>query len=231
MATPAEQSMVETNSILDSEPVYPSESYKYGVVISVPLIYINKNETIGIDQVISNLRVVNENVLLELTNKATTIANANKDQQIEITEYFINRLMQQTSNQPDVNAIMEFLQFVAKLAKDLDIDDEYYDITTQSVSFDVIRYYVADSENGILKSAEPTPFKQYHLYSQLPQTYHDYVRQATNDTPFNRIQYKLANFEKSLTFTPGFVYSHAVKVIDLALFYLCRQSCKPSRHF
>lgn len=222
-----------TNSLLDFEPVEPSEVNNYGVVISIPLIYVNTDEINGTDQITPNYRVINYDILESLVKTAIHINTAKRDEQIEICDLLIKDIITKSgsnSNSKDLEAIVEFLKASVKICKDLDIEEDYTDVTTQGLSFDVIRQYVVDDDTKILKSAEPITIDGIQLYSQISQNkdnlggyieYVNHIRQQTNDTDFNRIQLYLSTFEKTLTFTPGFVYSHTVKLINLSLFYLC----------
>jgi hypothetical protein len=234
-----------SNSLLDYEPIEPSEVNNFGVVISIPLLYVHTDEFNGVDQVTPNYRVIDYDVLESLVKTAIQINTAKRDDQIEICDQFIKDIITKSgtnsTNTKDLEAIVEFLKASVKICKDLDIEEDYTDITTQGLSFDVIRQYVVAEDTKILQSAEPTTIEGLQLYSQIPQNsenyggyleYVNHIRKLTNDTDFNRIQLYLSTFEKTLTFTPGFVYSHTVKLINLSLFYLCLMcSSRPVKNY
>lgn len=213
------------NSLLDTETVQPNEVHNHGVVISVPLLYISTDEIPGNDKIISNLRVIKYDLLSELLSKAVDIGKATNEESMELCETFVKYMMNGKSEaemDPNMKAITDFLTFTGKIAKEMDVDDEYIDVTTEGISFDVIRNYICHPETGILMSAEPTMINGIQLYSQLSND-NDIlmVRQQTNDTDFMRMQYYLSQFEKILAFKPGYVYNKTMKLANLTLFYLC----------
>lgn len=220
--------MINYDSLLDSDSVMPSEVHKYGVVISVPTLYVNADEMNGVDRIVSNLRVISYEKLIELMPYAIDINAMPKSVVSDKCNYLINYLVDRLKTD-DANTFMEFIKFSSRVSKDMDIDEDYYDVTTSGLSFDIIRQYVNDPHTGILKAAEPTTQFGYQLYSQIPDgpQYEQMVfeiRNQTNDTDFNRIQLHLSHFERTLTFTPGYVYSTTLKLKCLALFYVALYS-------
>lgn len=215
----------DTNSILDSDPISPNDLASGDVVINVPYLCISADEFNGRDEAIMpNLRAINYDRLTELMNIAVTIPHATDEQQIDLYHNFINIIIQSATQSVDnISHIMDFLNFAAQLGKDIDVDDNYIDINTNGISFDIIRKYITDPITGILMSADPIVHdSNIQLYSQLSNEQDVLeIRKLYNDTDFNRIQYYLTCFEKTLMFRPGFVYSRTVKVTNLALFYLC----------
>ncbi|ATZ81562.1 GrBNV_gp36-like protein [Drosophila innubila nudivirus] len=212
------------DSLLDTDSVPTHEVNKHGVVISVPTLYINANEESGIDRIVSNLRVINYDKLVELMPIAIDINTVSKCMVAEKCNYLVNYLIKRLDTE-DSASFMEFIKFSSRISKDLDIDDDYYDVTTNGLSFDIIRKYINDPYTGVLKMAEPIEYMGYQFYSQIPEdeNYNNTIlniRQATNDTDFNRIQYHLTHFERTLTFTPGYVYNSTLKLKCLALFYV-----------
>lgn len=215
----------DTNSILDSDPILPNDLALGDVVINVPYLCINADEVNGRDEAIMpNLRAINYDKLFDLMNVAVKIPDATNEQQIDLYHQFINIIIQTSAQSvDDISHIMNFLKFAAQLGKDIDVNDNYSDINTNGISFDIIRKYVTDQTTGILLSANPIVHDStIQLYSQLSNEQNVLnIRKLYNDTDFNRIQYYLTCFEKTLMFRPGFVYSRTVKVTNLALFYLC----------
>lgn len=208
----------------DADPINPSEVYQHGVVFSVPLIYINADESITVDKVISNLRVMNKNSLTELTKIASDISCADKSGQLLICDQFVTRLS--SSQDGEYGKFIEFLKWGGQIAKDLDVDEEYVDSSSMGITFDLIRNYIVDSNTNVLISAEPIAIDGIQLYSQLGGNRDaiQSIREATNDTDLNRIQFCLAHFEKQLTFSPGYVLNQTIKIINLAFFFMCLYS-------
>lgn len=213
----------------DADSVDPSEVHQHGVVISVPLLYVSTSDTPGNDKIVPNLRVIKFELLQELLTKAIEIGPANNETSMELCEMFIKLMMRDKNENevdPQMKSITDFLSFAGKIAKEIDVDVEYIDVTTEGVSYDIIRNYVCDPTTGILISAEPLAINGMQLYSQLPSDEAVLeVRKQTNDTDFMRMQYQLAEFERILTFVPGHVFDKTMKLTNLSLFYLCLIDC------
>ncbi|ACH96249.1 GrBNV_gp36-like protein [Oryctes rhinoceros nudivirus] len=212
-----------SNDLTDAEPIEPVNAFKYGVIISVPLIYINANEATSVDKITSNLRAIKYDALVDLMKIAKNIPTSDKYGQITICDQLASRLSKQQNG--EYNQFIDFLKWGGQMAKNLDVDATYVDIASIGVSFDVIRNYVVDDQTGVLKAAEPTIMNGYQLYSQIPNDeLIRSIRSATNDTDFNRMQYYLAHFEKQLTFKPGYVLNQTPKFINMAFFFMCLYS-------
>lgn len=216
------------NSLLDNEAVDAVDAAKYGVVINVSTLYIACDEQTGVDQVVSNLRVIDPQVLLDLVNMARQILDNTVDQ-CEYSTNLLNRLVNRHSK--DVNNLLDFMNKITAMSKSLELDDNFYDVTATNISFDRIRSYNVDPDTNILVSAEPTTYDHYQLYSQVqtamlhaddqPDAINLRIREATNDTDFNRMQYCLMCVEKFLLFREGYICESTAKLGNLALFHLC----------
>lgn len=223
---------LDSNSLLDSDPVEVKDAKLHGHIIAVPYIYINVKEKNGIDRVVHNYRVVQLADLFELTQIAIEISSSDKNEQINICSDFIKRLA--SKSEDDIAYIMQFLQFTADMSRELDIDDDFNDTTTPCYNeVDIIRRYITDANTMLIRSYDPSPYtlpdgKVIHFFSQIPNTdpmwkeqMVETIRKENNDTDYNRVQRLMLGFEKTLTFIPGYVYSRTVQVINLALFYMC----------
>lgn len=219
------------NSLLDNEAVTSSEASSNGVIINVSTLYIACDEQKGVDQVANNLRVIDLKILLELVTMVRQVLDNSVDQ-CEFSTLLMNRLVSMHSR--DINNLLDFMNKITAMSRNLDLDDGFYDLTSTNVSFDRIRNYIVDADTGVLKSAEPTTYDNtYQLYSQLmhiaptvhngetPETMQQKIREATNDTDFNRMQYYLMCVEKFLLFREGYVCENTAKLGNLALFHLC----------
>lgn len=199
------------------------------VNICIPLIYVHTDDIPGKDKIVPNLRVIDYAYFQQLMNIAVKIPTANNVESTEISDQLIKFLMHSNVNkdcdQTLVHTIANVLDVNGRLSKDFDLEDDYVDLTTECISFDIIRHYKTVPRTGILISAEPVTIDGYQLYSQLPRNNHYEnvlkVRKQTNDTDYMRMQYYLSCFEKMLTFQPGYCLSRTMKVSNLALFYLC----------
>lgn len=211
---------VDINSLSDSEAIKPEEITDAMCIINVPLIYVDANLDNPQDQVIPNLRAIDYKMFTELMTMAIDIPKLSNDDSVELTHKLIRHLMSNVSNVDDIKSVLEFLEFTSDMSKKFDLDDDYIDVTSECISFDLIRKYIVD-KNGILISADPMAYKKYEFYSQLP-TAEDVllVRNLNHDTDFNRMQFALCSFEKTLTFQPGYIYDKTVKLTNLALWYL-----------
>ena len=214
------------DNLLDSTPIAVTDVKEPNVVIQVPTIYVHTDEMNGSDKTTSNLRVINYDVLTDLTKIAMDINSVDKAALIEKCNYLINYLVQHMGDNISTS-FMEFIKFSTEIGKNLDIEDDYLDITTEGISFDVIRRYEVCPNTRVLISAEPAIAQGiYQLYSQVPLDEHyniniQNIRNEMNDTDLNRIHYCLLQFEKTLRFENGYIYSRILKLKCLALYYIC----------
>ncbi|ATY70209.1 GrBNV gp36-like protein [Tomelloso virus] len=208
------------NDLSDNAAIDPQNAHEYGVIISVPIIYVSTDEEKCIDRIVSNLRVIPYDDLMDSVKIAMRIAHSNKEEQLNISSEFASRLAK--SEDGEYSQFIELIKWGGSIAKELDVQEDYCEVSNVGVSFDVIRTFIVDPSTGVLQSAQPTTYQNYQLYSQLGNNEQaiQEIRQATNDTDFNRIQFYLAHFEKQLTFTPGYVPNQTTKLINLAFFFM-----------
>lgn len=211
---------VESNSLSDVDAISLQDIPENMCVINVPFIYIDADLENPNDRVIPNLRAIDYKIFTELMELAITIPQLKNDESADLTHKLINRLISNISHISEIKPVIDFLEYTTDMSRKFDLDDDYFDITCESISFDMIRKYITD-DYGILKSIEPTTYKQAAFYSQITDA-NDVLmaRQQNNDTDFNRMQLTLTLFEKSLTFQPGYMYDKSVKLTNLALFYM-----------
>lgn len=221
------------SDFIDTQTVDPNNVHLHGVIINVPLIYVSADDIPSKDRIVPNLRVVKYEELESLITIASRISSADKKETMELSNKLLNYLISHkndnVSNEDSMNAsieaIADYIKFHGEMTNEIDLDDDYVDPTTDCISFDVIRQYIVNPENGVLVSAENTSINGYQLYSQLPEDrYFEHVmhiRQLTNDTDYMRMQYYLSVFEKILTFQPGYCFNSTMKITNLSLFYLC----------
>jgi hypothetical protein len=211
--------------ILDNECIEPSDVSKHvgAVVISIPMIYVNEKED-GEDECVQNLRIIKLEVLSKIMNIGINIAAASHDELVDIWENLMTILINSNKEKSNENEILQFLSFTTKIGRDMDIEDEYIDSMNSScISFDVIRQYVNDPTTTLLVSANPRNWGNATFYSQLNDNQEVIMRARAecNDTDMNRFHYCMKMFEKTLKFESGFVYNKTVKLMNLALMYLC----------
>lgn len=208
------------SDILDNDCVPQNQVNDYGVIINVPTIYINTIEG-GKDECSENLRVIKFEDLSELMNISIEIPRATHEQLVTIWETLVGILLKSNTKIDNEDDVLTFLTFASKMGKDLNIDDEYIDSTTNCISFDVIRKYINDPQTRLLLTAEQSPWNGTQLYSQLNANDFTQARIENNDTDMNRYLYCMMCYEKILKFEQGYVFNKTVKVANLALFYLC----------
>lgn len=234
-ATNAATGGVEMLDIMDNEPVDqddPAIALPGNVVIRVPTIYVNASvEGDARDESIENLRLIDESVLMEIMTVAFDVASATHDRSIEIWKTLVQMLMRfgarSTSSESQV---LNFLNYISEFGKDLDVDDDYIDVESRAINFDVQRVYANDPSTGLLIGYTDVPGAL--LYSQLANEESvAAARRANNDTRLNRAYYCLERFERTLKFEPGFVLDKTIKMANLALVHLCLVSAsRPLRY-
>lgn len=209
------------DTLVDSDAIPLSEAINHGVIINVPTLFIDADEVQSMDKVTPNLRVINYEKLTQLIHIVTDIGTVETETVIEKIHSMVDHLIK-TINDDNSKLYLEFLKMGSSLSKNMTIDETYVDITTEGLSFDIVREYINCPKTGILQSAEPKIYNGIQFYSQLTNPSDEILlRQQTNDTDFNRIQLYLVYFEKNLTLTPGYVFNQVSRVICLGLFYLC----------
>lgn len=209
-----------TQDLCDTNPIEACDAHKYGVIINVPYIYINADENENVDKIIPNLRVINYERLVELIKLGINIFSGDKSEQQSICDQLVACLSLEEDD--TYTQFIELLKAGSKTAGYIDVDEDYVDVGSIGVSFDLIRNYVVDPVTGVLQSAEPITINGIQLYSQLAGNENDIlaIRKATNDTDFNRIQYYLSHFQKQLTFQKNYVVNQTVKAVNLGFFFM-----------
>lgn len=215
----------DRQSLEDNSPVLAAEAFRYGVVITVPTLYINTDDTrSNLDRSAHNLRVIPYDELKKLTQLAIKVYNMNYNAQIELCaefmQYLINDLNETNASQKD--EFLKLMKYAIELGSHFELDREYYDIVNNGICFDVIRQYVNDQQTTLLQSAEATSVNGIRLYSQLdPEdtTTYTKIREMTNDTDLNRILYQMNYFENSLLMKSDYLLTKSSQLINIVLFY------------
>lgn len=227
------------SDILDSEPIAQCDIGKYGVVINIPTLYVAASENgvsdEHVDQSTENLRVIPLDRLDTLMRLSLEISHATYDRLIELWEVLVEQLIRYngaatTKDLNNEDEILRFLSWASRAGRSMDVGDDYVDTTNNvTISFDIIRHYVADEKTGMLKMAIVENWHDgqgniYSLYSQLSATADDTierVRKEKNDTDLMRYHYCLQTYEKILRFERGYVFDRTIRLANLALLYLC----------
>nr|WOJ45353.1 GrBNV_gp36-like protein [Apis mellifera nudivirus] len=223
-----------TSDILDSEPIAQCDIAKYGVIINIPTLYIAASENgvsdEHVDQSTENLRVIPIDRLDTLMRLSLDIPHASYDRLIELWEIMVEQLIRYNGPIKDVaseDEILKFLSWASRAGRSMDVGDDYVDTTNNvSITFDIIRHYVADEKTGMLKMATAENWHDgqgniYSFYSQLADNTIERVRKEKNDTDLMRYHYCLQTYEKILRFERGYVFDRTIRLANLALLYLC----------
>jgi hypothetical protein len=120
-----------------------------------------------------------------------------------------------------LDKVVGLMSYILKFYEETNLDGDYVNVDSKAISFDKIRRYHVNPNNGILESCEDVSTADgYELYSQIenPED-HKRIREMTNDTDFNRIQYVLSCLEQFLLFRPGYILNTTIQVINLAYLY------------
>lgn len=221
------QTTLENYTVLDlnentNDTIQPNQILPTDVCINIPYIYVHTDENDCKDTLTLNIRVINYEQLKELMKLSHKIHYASNNEQIELSQSLINRLLaKSSSDQQFISELLNFINVAVDISKDLDVEDEHTDIDTHAINTDIIRNYIVDQQTGILISCEPITYNNYSLYSQITDANLKLeLRKHLNDTDFNRIQYELSCYEKILLFQPHYIYNKTVKIVNLTLFYL-----------
>lgn len=183
-------------------------------LVKVPYIYAHAGD--GHDKISHNLRAIDYKVLTDLVSLALKIPILDNEESASMTYALIEEIINSTTEKEA--AIYEFIRYIASMAENFELIDQYCDATNTGISFDMIRRYHCDNDL-LLVYTEPATYEGCAFYSQLPPEQVPVVRQAMNDSDFNRMQYVLLHFEKILTFEPGYATDKTIRFINLTLFY------------
>lgn len=229
----------------DREPIKLEDLPNFpGVLVNVPTIYVNcfsDHSSEATDKIVPNLRAINYEVLCELIELIRTVETNDYDQQIEMSEQLINKLIgsvpgdstsssssslsppSKRSPQEDENAkkCLELIRMLCQTSKNLDIQDVFVNSTNEGINLDPIRRYVNDPQTGLLKSVEYCNWRGASFYSQIPDdATKRKAREECNDTDLNRIYFVMSCLNDILLLRPGRVCNRTIEIVNVGLFYL-----------
>lgn len=127
---------------------------------------------------------------------------------------------------------LNYIPSITDAIESIGVKEDHTPLTTNGISFDVIRKYEYDSKN-ILVSATPTPYENYIFYSQIQNPdLVNYIRLQYNDTDYFRFQYALSQLHETLCFTPERSYFKLINIINLYIFHILLASLSnPVEHY
>jgi hypothetical protein len=146
------------------------------------------------------------------------IEHGDRKEQLNISEKLINEIL---INDNNVMELMNILKNMNEFASQIDVMEDVTNPTRSSISFDVIRIYNNDPTTGLLTDVIEDVNLEYKLYSQVVEesTVLE-IRRLCNDSDFNRMQYILRMFEKSVTLHKDRMFNNAVQISNLLLLYM-----------
>lgn len=157
------------------------------VYVKLPYFQVNHDETLE-HKYIPYYHSIN---LETLTKISKDILN------IESDELNFDDITELNSGNDSVVYMISLLTNITKQYKDFCMNERYFTDEFSSITFDAIREYHNDPETGILNNiVECNDF-----YSNYPLEEYNTIREKTNDTDYNRIQYALEKLTRTLLFT------------------------------
>lgn len=157
---------------------------------------------------------INEDCILNKNNLNNSDNNTYKRMDVGVNE-------EEGLDYMKLDKVVSLMSYILKFYEETNLDGDYINIDSKAITFDKIRRYNVNSANGILISCEDVSTADgYELYSQIENLQdHKRIREMTNDTDFNRIQYVLSCLEKFLLFHPGYILNTTIQIINLAYLY------------
>lgn len=209
----------DSASLKDNEPLKWSEVPSYGVVIELPQFFVHVDEYEGTDVVVQNKRAIPFDRLVELIKAADDILSATD--QTGMGTMLIKRLRDLVID--DISRILLMLGNIDQTNKSLELDDQFVDVTSKCLSFDVVRKYINDPITGVLIDAEAQSYDGIELFSQLDENDPKIaeIRTVYNDNDYNRAQLYIKHIVRLMLFEPGYICETSSKLTNLALLMLC----------
>lgn len=186
------------------------------VIVSIPSIYVNVDEA-DEDLSVPNLRVIEYTELCSLMLLASTIETNNVEEQFELCNKLTSMILNMDQN---CKEYIDFINSVCASVKDSQIEESFENSTTDGILMDTIRMYVNSPDTGLLISAEPYPFGDVSVYSQLSPEDVLRVRELTNATDLNHMYYVLHCYEQALLFKPNRLYNNTTDIVNLVLVHI-----------
>lgn len=208
-------------AVKDRPEIKMSEITDDSVLIDLGRFYYRSNDAFEETETLSNLRVIKYSDLENLMKYASHIEygktySSQKDV-INILLPEINKFNDTANNDSSYMYLIEIMHtFILKF----EIVDEYDALNTIGISFDNTRQYICDPKTNLLESATDTEIDGKHFYCQFDEKEIPEIRRKLNDTDYNRFQYILKMFSKTLAFEHTRAYSKISNIMSLVLFHL-----------
>lgn len=206
-------------NFIEEEFIASSNITNTQVLINIPTHYVNvtgKN-----NKSTKNLRVIEYSVLCDLMQNALLIESESYPQQLEICHDLMQLFIGGLKDDPLAIEVSSLIEQLTKIGKDINLQDEFIALDTTPISFDSFHQFITNEHTHILENAYTTTIRGYHCYSELPEGDRARFREMFNpsDTDYNRIQWILYNFTRSLRFDNDRVLDKTIKVTNICLLF------------
>lgn len=227
------KNVIESNEpdIIEREPIEFQDIPDTWVLINIPTIYPNASDDQYPDISLNNTFAIEYDILCKFVTKVLVAESSSYQHQYALMNELIDHVFSMNPNFENTNYGSIMLKFSIILDK-MKLSDDFIGTSSLGISFDVIRKYECDPFTHLLKSATEMPYMNYYFYSQLEnEDAVARVREYMNDTDYNRIQYTMLMFEKTMLFEPDRAYDRLVSFINVYFLYLCLLShANPLKH-
>lgn len=190
------------------------------VCVSVPSVYVNKNEN-GEHKCGNNLFLIDHDLLNSFVDIAFRIETGMVNDQVDLHNKILS--MSNFGDNAVVQAIVKVVSSFSEIQNSLDVDEDFYDISIKPIEFDSLRSYTNDPETGLLTHIDDTiVIDNCMFYTQFGNDVEkkNKIRQMNNDTDLNRIYYILKMMEDSIAFKSNRIASSSTKFTNICMFYI-----------
>lgn len=222
------------DSQINNVPI--NECPKDHVAITIPWFYVNCDE-FSEHRSVDNLYFINYHKLCEIMTCYMDIENGDNDTQIDSVCPKLFKLLKTKEKHIDDNdkvtstiykqiqVILSSIQLFGNFQSLFEVDDEFVDISHETISFNTIRQYKNDDMTGLLLESKEHVVNGYHFYSQVPTNEEKmHIRELTMETDLNQMYFILQKFKDSLLFKPNRVCNYTSKIISICILYLVLES-------
>lgn len=202
----------------DSEPLEVQEAAARGYVLFyLPNLY--NNVDIDKPNMYTNaIRACDYNKLANILMYVGKIEMGTHHEQIDTLKNLSDEIAKTDPSME--NGALPYVKNITKSIEALGIVEDHSPITTNAISFDVIREYTFNELN-LLVEAKPVTYGLYSFYSQIadPNLITE-IRSKLNDTDYARIQYTLSQLRDTLLFKPDRAYFRLLNIINIYMLHL-----------
>jgi len=196
------------------------------VCVELPWIFVNIDDDKN-HEFISSYKVIDFSILQSLMKYAPKIETGDNKEQMDVMADLLAKINTTDDNETglmtNAKKLLDAFTVIGKIYDDMDVCDNFVDITYEAITFNPIRLYVNDKNTRLLVSAKETVVDGISFYSQLDPNNTDLklkIREKMNEDDLNQIYYVLEKFRESLLFKPTRICNMSIKILNMCILFL-----------